>query len=105
MLELFLNCHSVAPVASSRATTSPVALPENNNPPPVASIPAALGRSVSGISHFFSPVTGLIARKKPTTSPGLIGGGRPTTPVDSAPSPCGFGGARFWRRGKFQEVV
>src|SRR5580692_8074797 len=74
MLEPVLNCQSVWPVVSSSAMNSPVNLPVNTRPPPVASIPAALGKSVNGISHLFSPVSGLMARKCPTTSPGLISG-------------------------------
>src|SRR5215813_4750037 len=70
-LELTLNCHSVLPVSASRARNSPFSLQVNISPPSVASIPAALGLSVSGASHFFSPVTGLTATKAPTTSPGL----------------------------------
>src|SRR6266853_316709 len=62
-LEPVLNCHSVSPVFSSSAMNSPVNLPVNTSPPPVASMPAELGRSVNGTSHFFSPVSGLIATK------------------------------------------
>ncbi len=71
----------------------------------MTSVPAELGMSVSGTSHFFSPVTGLMAMKEPTTSPGLTTGLRPTTPVESAPKTCGFGGAIFWIRGWIQVLV
>src|SRR6266568_4168841 len=60
-LEPVLNCQSVLPVSSSSAMNSPVNLPVNTSPPPVTSMPAELGRSVNGTSHFFSPVNGLIA--------------------------------------------
>src|SRR5262249_34212097 len=100
-LELTLNCHSVLPLSASRARNSPVSLPVNISPPSVANMPAALGASVNGASHFFSPVTGLIATKAPTTSPGLNVGLRATTPVDTVPRACGFDGASLCIRGTF----
>jgi len=63
MLEPVLNCHSVSPVASSSPMNSPVSLPLNRSPPPVASLPAELGKLVNWTSHFFSPVSGSIATK------------------------------------------
>src|SRR5258705_12023221 len=105
MLDPLLNCHSVFPVSASSATNSPVIVPVNTSPPSVTSVPAELGRSVSGTSHFFSPVSGLIATKWPSTSPGLIVGGRLTTPVESAPSTCGFGGGSLLGGGRFHHAV
>ena len=71
----------------------------NTSPPPVASMPAELGKSVSGTSHFFSPVSGLIAsevtehiaRLHRRDSCGDAGG-------VGAEDGC-FGGAIFWMRG------
>src|SRR5712675_3779476 len=101
-LELTLNCHSVLPLSASRARNSPVSLPVNMSPPSVANMPAALGASANGASHFFSPVTGLTATKAPTTSPGLNVGLRATTPVDTVPRACGFDGASLCIRWTFQ---
>src|ERR1700730_11327671 len=94
-LEPVLNCQSVLPVSSSSAMNSPVIFPVKIWPPPVASMPAELGRPINGISHFFSPVTGLIARKWPRTSSGFIFGSLATIPVEGLPVSCGFlgGGA------------
>src|SRR5258707_3505255 len=66
-LELTFNCHSVLPLSASRARNSPVSLPVNMSPPSVANLPSDPGTTVNGASHFFSPVTRLIATKAPTT--------------------------------------
>ena len=80
-----LNCHSVLPVSSSSATNSPVSLPVNTSPPPVASMPAELGRSVSGTSHFFSPVSGFDRHEVAEHVARLDGRlARPITPVEFA---------------------
>ena len=49
-LEPVLNCQTCWPLSMSSATTSPVPLPVNSRPPSVASMPAELGMSMSGVS-------------------------------------------------------
>ena len=52
MLEPVLSCHGVLPAASSIAMNSPVNLPANTCPLPVASMSAELGKSVNRCSPF-----------------------------------------------------
>ena len=94
------NSQRVSPVSSSSATNSPVILPVNSSPPPVASTPAELGKSCIGTSHFFSPVRGSMATTCPSRSPGSTSGKRLVTPVELAPMTrsCGSG-SRRWMRG------
>ena len=61
MPEPVWNCHSCLPVSASSAMNSPVSLPVNSNPPPVASIADQTWKSISGTRHFFAAVSGSMA--------------------------------------------
>src|SRR5262249_21096770 len=53
MPDPFWNCQTTLPVSASTAMNSPVSFPVNSRPPPVASIPDQIWKSVSGVRHFF----------------------------------------------------
>src|SRR5262245_33615816 len=63
--EPVLNCQSVWPVSASTAMNSPVILPVNRSPPPVARTADQCGKSASGICQRGCAVIGSIAWKCP----------------------------------------